>query len=356
MPKILDILSEDENLVCMPTNRQDLGDEYDIEPEGSGDIGETPYETPRPETERISVLPEWPTSEPSPFRYFIDGSRRAFRVADIVIQNRYYPIVAGQVGVAIVERVNRKIRPISDLCRFERYIVFPSKLATSDYQNIQQTLDRKSRFNFLVEKYDIKEKPNMADLGVAKLNTLMQLRELEAIRDLSDNGLLADDRMLIIDGNIQFARKEFRVEDFRYVVGVAKSFAPGIMLGKGRKKKDVGAIVKNLRFGERSHVHRVDVKKHRIGSWYLRVHERSHVYDPLHGIVKIEVFARDDDEFENGIDRSRVDNISRVILSERFPAPYGKDSRWHVHLYPVFQAEQYIKSRFTNSRTLKGAF
>lgn len=356
MAKVLDILRSD-GLNCVPTLRYDI-DENNVDDDmSSAGVGEAPFEYPYPKTNKISVLPPWPTEAPSPFRYFIDGSRRAFRVADIVIKNRYYPIVAGQVGVAVIERQHRKLKPVQGLSCFERYIVFPGKLPASDLNEIQSAINEKSKFGFFIEKYDVKDRPNLADLGVAKLNTIMQLRELEAIGKLSDNGRLSDSEMLVIDGTIQFARKEFRIEDFRYVVGVAKSFSPTLLIGKGKKRKDVGTLVKNLEFGERSQVHQVDLKgKYKIGSWYLRVHQKMHVRDPLHGVVKVEVFAKDQNEFENGLDSERVDTLSKVLLSERYPSPYGKDARWHVHLYPIFQAEQYIKSRFTSSATLKGAF
>ena len=34
--------------------------------------------------------------------------------------------------------------------------------------------------------------------------------------------------------------------------------------------------------------------------------------------------------------------------------PYGRDSRWHCHLYPIFQAEQMIKMGFYSQDVLMG--
>lgn len=38
------------------------------------------------------------------FNYFLDGSRRTYKVDDIEINKRIFPIMAGQIGVACCER------------------------------------------------------------------------------------------------------------------------------------------------------------------------------------------------------------------------------------------------------------
>lgn len=40
------------------------------------------------------------------FKYFLDGSRRTYKVDDVAYENIIYPIVAGQIGVACCERTN----------------------------------------------------------------------------------------------------------------------------------------------------------------------------------------------------------------------------------------------------------
>ena len=41
------------------------------------------------------------------FRYFLDGSRRTYKIDDLEINRRIFPIMAGQIGVACCERKNR---------------------------------------------------------------------------------------------------------------------------------------------------------------------------------------------------------------------------------------------------------
>ena len=45
------------------------------------------------------------------FRYFLDGSRRVFKVDDMAYRNRVFPIVAGQIGVGCCERLNKEMKP-----------------------------------------------------------------------------------------------------------------------------------------------------------------------------------------------------------------------------------------------------
>lgn len=41
------------------------------------------------------------------FKYFLDGSRRTYKIDDIAYNNRVYPIISGQIGVACCERKNK---------------------------------------------------------------------------------------------------------------------------------------------------------------------------------------------------------------------------------------------------------
>lgn len=48
------------------------------------------------------------------FKYFLDGSRRTYKVDDIAYGKRLYPIIAGQIGVAVCERVDKhSFRPVN---------------------------------------------------------------------------------------------------------------------------------------------------------------------------------------------------------------------------------------------------
>jgi len=45
--------------------------------------------------------------------------------------------------------------------------------------------------------------------------------------------------------------------------------------------------------------------------------------------------------------------VSGSLLSERNVTPYGRDRRWHSHLYPIYLAEQAIKSAFYSREVIQ---
>lgn len=52
-------------------------------------------------TEKAKRIFEYPPM----FKFFLDGSRRTYKVDDVAYNNRIYPIVAGQIGVGCCERL-----------------------------------------------------------------------------------------------------------------------------------------------------------------------------------------------------------------------------------------------------------
>lgn len=49
---------------------------------------------------------------PPLFRYFLDGSRKIYKVDDMAYKNQLYPIIAGQVGVGCCTRIDGEMRPL----------------------------------------------------------------------------------------------------------------------------------------------------------------------------------------------------------------------------------------------------
>ena len=308
-----------------------------------------------------SELPPTKHDQPSLFRFFLDGSRRIFSIAEIIVNKQYFPILAGQIGVGVVERCDDgRLRPCKDYCIFRNVIVFPDTLSEDDYPDIKGEINKNCRFDFDLLQYKtkkLKKGGNFSDLAIAKIMQEMHSAEINTVHQLAQSGSMRDDRMLIIDGGLQFGdQANISLDSFRNVVAVAKTFQPNVSAKSGREKYDIGTLAKRLDYGDRTCVFGQKFKKLHLGNWYLKLRPKKYMDSPLQGVAKVEVFASDRNEIENGIDSARVQNISKSILSERNVTPYGKDARWAVHLYPIFQVEQYLKSRFINSTTLMEAF
>ncbi len=94
----------------------------------------------------------------------------------------------------------------------------------------------------------------------------------------------------------------------------------------------------------------------KLSIWYLRLRKPRNGRGPFDGVVKIEKFLVTNEEQENGLKTSEIDNISAWIMNERNPVCYGKDERWANHLYPVFLTESFLKSKFMGTERFINLF
>lgn len=299
-------------------------------------------------------------SGPTILRYFLDGSRRTYKVADVILDGHYLPLVAGQVGVAVMLRHDdgRRVEPVRKYCQFRNVLAFPDRTNADDLAHIQDRVNEHSSIPFEFIKYDVKPERDPVDLGVARVMKCMQDLEVDAVAALSGDGQLHNDSMLVVDGPLRFKEmrsRAFNILQFRNVVGLSKTFRPSFTVGKGRHQESVGAITFGLAFGERTSVFRTTEDDKTIGMWYLRLRLRR-MADPLQGIVKMECYALEPADKEQGLDADRVDTISHYVLRERNVTPYGADSRWASHIYPVFMAESYLKASFLSDVRFKALF
>ena len=127
-------------------------------------------------------------------------------------------------------------------------------------------------------------------------------------------------------------------------------------MGKKGRRKDVGSITFGLHFGERTSAFKTTEKEKIIGMWYVRIRPPHMMTNPLQGIVKLECYAIDPEDIESGLDADRINTISGHILRERNVTPFKADLRWASHIYPIYLAEQYIKSSFMSDTRFKALF
>ena len=71
--------------------------------------GETAY---LPKPKNMKPMADTYLEGPSLFSYFLDGSRKAYKVDDMAYRNQVYPIIAGQVGVGCCTREDMEMKPL----------------------------------------------------------------------------------------------------------------------------------------------------------------------------------------------------------------------------------------------------
>jgi len=334
-----------------PEPYQDEGDEIK-------EIGE-PFETVKSKKiRRIDLASEDRTY--SGFSYFMDGSRRTYKIGDMVLEGKkIYPIVVAQIRAGCTERDSaKKLHTHGELQR-KNLLLISDKINSVDFAEIRERIRRtKLAESFMLDVVTYKFNPERDNIpvnsAIATATKLMHDMEINILKRMVASGEIAPgvtDRMLIVDGPLQFivqddGKPEF-ADLFYNVVGVSKSFDPMLPTSDKAKRggRQIGAELLKLGYGERTPVFlKKNDRGRKFGCWYLRIRPMNLVSNPLEGIIKIEKMATEDDE--EGLSTAVVDNLSLSLLNEGSPTCYGRDKRWAAHLYPVYLTETLVKSTF----------
>lgn len=301
----------------------------------------------------------YPKDIPSVFKYFLDGSRKIYKLGSMIVENRYTPIIAGQVGAVCCYRNDgkniKKYKVLKD-----NILLLSDKMNNIDYSEIKQKVESMEIKGIKISldkvNYEKREMDKPEDIAIAKVNSLMQEKEIELITEMTNSNALSIDKMLIIDGSLKFLKREINEEIFRNVIGVAKSFdvnKTGIL----KDNQDIGSYLIKLKKGERTQVFKFQQKNLTIGAWYLRIRDENYMKNRLDGIIKVEKVAlKSEEEHIDGLDSELVDNISYFLLREGNVTSYGKEERWHKHIYSMYLAEKYLKNSFISDSYFTNVF
>lgn len=304
------------------------------------------------------------------FTYFLDGSRKTYKIDDIEYGKKIFPIIGGQLGVACCQRVDRNTFKKLDFNN-SLVLVLPA-YANADgdrsdlfFNNITEKLNKLpslQKFGLHFSKiltYNsgeaLKENESFENRGIAKIQDEMIEGEKRIVSNLVKENLLNAENYLIKDGSLQYKKMksgDFRElskikNNYRCVVGVSKKFNPE--LSQDIQGKSNATQIAKLPLYHRTPAFMYQseiVEDVKFSVWYLRVRDRKYTDSPFAGILKIEKMLVSDNEIEEGLQSDEIDVISANILNERNPTCYGNDARWANHLYPVYLTEKYIKSKY----------
>ena len=316
------------------------------------------------------------------FSYFLDGSRRVFKVDDIAYtqsggRNVIYPVIAGQIGVGCCRRTDKRIIPE----KFKREIV----LSMPDIANA----DGKSGF-FPATAKKLNESDELKRLGIefstilpyktaknidkkfedratACVQDRMIEREKELVAELVREGKLNQDNYLIKDGSLEYRpstedktdKKKYQTfkNNYNWVIGASKNFNPEICVDvNGNPNPGFIADLPLFARTPASEYSNPMLGDINFAVWYVRLRDKSRTRTPFDGILKIEKILVTEEEQEYGIDSQLVDTLSAYIINERNPVCYGSDLRWANHIYPVYLTESYVKSKYLSAESFLHLF
>ena len=308
------------------------------------------------------------------FKYFLDGSRRVYKVDDIQYDKKVFPIVSGQISVACCSRelnedyTFRSFRHIEE----ETYPVLCLPVTANGegidnevfFRNLRDkinTLPQLISAGVQIEKVlyyrtKLEGRETFENKGIARIQDEMVDCEKKIVSSLVSRRLLTQDSYLTKDGSIQYKPmktgnyKELAHirNNYRHVIGVSKKFNPNLM----RDLKDQSSAGQIARLPL---YHRTPAFLWQPGEewgnvnfaiWYVRLRDIKRTESPYAGIVKVEKMLMTGHEAEYGLSTDEIDTITANLINERNPVCYGTDARWANHLYPVYMTECYCKNRF----------
>lgn len=315
--------------------------------------------------------------------YFLDGSRRVYKVDDhsyTMSGGRavIYPIIAGQIGVGCCRREKKIVKPalfkreivisVPDIANADGKPGFFDAMAIklSSIPVLQRMgIEIKAVIPYSTAKNNTEK---FEDRGTACIQDRMMQAEKDMVAELVKNGNLGSKHYLIKDGSLEYRPTKEILKDkrksqlfknnYNWVIGVSKNFNPEVC-------RDVGGKANPGYIADLKLYHRTPVALYskpeffgdiKFAVWYIRVRDKSRTRTAFDGVVKVEKMLVTSEENEHGIDSDLVDMLSALIINERNPVCYGSDLRWANHLYPVYLTETYVKSQYLSAESFLHLF
>lgn len=322
------------------------------------------------------------TREEQVLTYFLDGSRHVYKVDDMAYsqsgdRSAIYPTIAGQVGVGVCKRDNKKMMP--EVLTKEIVISIPSISDPSGKDGFFESLSIKMndsnelarikqcgwKFSTPIPYDTKKDERRFEDRGTARIQGVMIEREKEMVKKLVREGKLNQDNYLVKDGSLEYRLSKSNKDDdksfqtfrqnYNWVIGLSKSFNPEACFDKGKANP---GFIAELPLYHRTPVAYFGSEKEPLAFavWYVRLRDKSRTRTPFDGILKVEKILVRDDELKNGMETETVDRLSALILNERNPTCYGADNRWANHIYPIYLTEKFVKSHYLSTESFLHLF
>ena len=323
---------------------------------------------------------------PPYFKYFLDGSRHTYKVDDIAIGNKIFPIVAGQIVVGCCHRPDRDTFKKAELRR--RIILslpkqFHTKGKIEDFsrrycEKLNEHLKVTNRFvansGIEIDRIvfyltdgptvgDASDKNRFKNSAIAQIQNDMTDEEQLMVNELCNKKLLNDESWLIKDGSLQYNPHFSSIDsahwnnmrtNYQYVVGVSKSFDPELL--KSYEGNKMSQIIAGLKPFERTKAYKYP-SPHSNGMhfavWYLRLRNSNFRETNFSDIVKCEMLMHNSSQ---PISTDTINAISANLIREAYPVCFGNDSRWANHLYPIYLTETFCKSQYIDSNIFLSLF
>ena len=317
----------------------------------------------------IDLLPQSRqlSSGESILTYFLDGSIRVFRAGEISYDRKIYPVAAGQISAGVCKRAGRRLVPgisrretviaVPDIANANRNVpgFFPGiarKLSQSP-----EMIRRGLEISAILTYKAAKDSASYDDKATAAIQDRMIQNEQEITDSIVKK--LGYRNYLIKDGSLEYRQKSQPHANYRWVVGLSKTFSPESCVNRYGKidPEYIAALPPYHRTHAVTYRNPAIFGDTEFAVWYIRLREGRNSASVFSGIIKAEKILITPSERNNHkIDSAEIDTLSAYILNERSPVCYGNDSRWMSHIYPVYLTEKYIQSKYISAESFLHLF
>lgn len=325
------------------------------------------------------------------FKYFLDGSRHIFKIADMPIGPQVYPVMAGQIIVCCCKRLSRtEFRTEKVISKLA--ISLPKKYKGPGKDEDFTKLFKEKLNNYLKNDYyankvhmsiedvflyptdgpdlDKKNKDRFTRSAMATIQYEMTDAEQRLVQELCNSkpSKLNDESLMIKDGSLQYnpnysfigsAEWQRMRANYKYVVGVSKAFNPGLL--NDYQGHPLTRTIAELepRHRTKAYIYWSDLSKDISGRplpfavWYVRLRDKPFRTSAFSDVIKCEMIMNKD---ASKIDSRKIDWISANLIREAYPVCYGKDARWGNHLYPIYLTESLCKVNYIDDNVFMNLF
>ena len=203
-----------------------------------------PFETDK--TKKKHRLFYEPTGE-SLFAFFMDGSRRTYKIGDIVPEKgKIFPVVVAQVRAGCTERkTDKKVH--KHKLEAKNLLLLSSRLNDADFSDLKFRIERTEtakaiNLELVQYKYDPQKDLVPTNAAIAKANSIMHEMEINILTEMVKSKSLDTDRMLIVDGPLQFMIHPPKVF-FGLQISILSIFSGKMTIREGRSEF---AIIPNV--------------------------------------------------------------------------------------------------------------
>lgn len=300
--------------------------------------------------------------------YFLDGSRQIIRAGEILYwhlggMSTVYPVMAAQIGVGYCRRVNKKLIP--ERIANEIVIALPSVVDLSKGKGFFESMALKLSQGVLMQKLNLKvtavlkylpgKNSSLQDTAVAVIHSRMQEQEQALTEELTQQKKLNQENFLVKDGSLEHITMNAKksqinalINNYRWVVGLSRSFTPEIRFNSQDKPNT--EYIADTPVNHRTLAARFEGSGGvEFAVWYIRLYDRSRTNSAFDGLIRVEKMLATKSEKDKGLDTDLIDTLSAYILNERNPVCYGR-------LYPVYLTESCIKSRYLGTESFLQLF